>query len=189
MGHFGALWLQCYNVTMYWVTHIPVPAFMNFWPACSAELTLMPDSALCWGSNEALIVSSQTLHNRPEKVLLDFPSNLPQSTHVHVPDPSLTQVPYLAHHLYAHMLYSETCLERPLLRETTCLEGPLVLTESWTFQCKWTCHQRPPVLRNHILCLMGRSFKVRTFHCALYRLVHVQGADGHVYRAYLQYLS
>ncbi len=62
---------------------------------------------------------------------------------------------------YIELIYSETYVERPLLWETTCLEGPLV---NPTFQCKWTSHQRPPVLRDHIFMASGVVFQNR-FHC------------------------
>ncbi len=62
--------------------------------------------------------------------------------------------------------YSETCIERPLPRETTCLEGPHTPGRKSAFQCNSTCHQRPPVLRDHIFVANGVVFQER-FYCTL----------------------
>ncbi len=51
-----------------------------------------------------------------------------------------------------------------LFWETTGLEGPPVLAESPTFKCIWTCHQRPPVLRDHIFMANRVVFQDR-FYC------------------------
>ena len=68
--------------------------------------------------------------------------------------------------------YSETCLRRPLPWETTCLEGPLVLAEDPTFQCKWTCHQRPPALRDSFMAngavSQDRFYCIIMYSAALY---------------------
>ncbi len=63
-----------------------------------------------------------------------------------------------------HMYYSETCLKRPLPWETTCIKRPQFLAEVPTFQHNWTCHQRPPVLTDHIFVANGVVFQDR-FYC------------------------
>ena len=69
-------------------------------------------------------------------------------------------------HYQGRALYSETCLERPLPLETTCFEGAHIPAEGPTFQCNWTCHQRPPVLRDHIFMAIRVVFQDR-FHCSV----------------------
>ncbi len=58
--------------------------------------------------------------------------------------------------------FSETCLDRSVLPcEITCLEIPRI-SGGWcpTFHyLKWTCHQRPPVLRNLIFMANGVVFQ------------------------------
>ncbi len=61
-----------------------------------------------------------------------------------------------------HKQYSETCLERPLMR-------PPVLKDQFlaagpTVKHNWTCHQRPPVLADDIFVANGMVFQDR-FHC------------------------
>ncbi len=65
-----------------------------------------------------------------------------------------------------------TCIQWNLLWETTAMRDHLeetVLkfgTESPTFQCKWTCHHRTPVLGDHICMANGMVFRDR-LHCSL----------------------
>ena len=60
---------------------------------------------------------------------------------------------------------------KPVLRDH-CHERPPVLkdhiipAEGPTFQCNWTCHQRPPVLRDNIFMANGVVFQDR-FYCTL----------------------
>ncbi len=57
------------------------------------------------------------------------------------------------------ILYSKTCLERPLPCGHLCFKRPHTLAEGTTFQYNWTCHQRPPDLLHQIFMSNGWSFK------------------------------
>ncbi len=58
--------------------------------------------------------------------------------------------PHIAVKLFKH--YSRLqCTARPVLRDHLFWRTiSFFFAESPTFQCKWTCHQSPPVLRDHI---------------------------------------
>ncbi len=51
--------------------------------------------------------------------------------------------------------------------ETTCLYRPHILASEPTFQYNWTCHQRPPLLTNHIFVANGVVFQNR-FYCGAF---------------------
>ena len=53
------------------------------------------------------------------------------------------------------------CHERPPV-----LSNHLSLVDGPTFQYNWTCHQKPPVLRDHIFMVNGLVFQDR-FYCTL----------------------
>ncbi len=78
---------------------------------------------------------------------------------------------------YVKKTYSETCLKRPLPWETTCLlKDHIFVAESSTFQYNWTCHQRSPVLRDHIsmsegLVFQGRLCGIHICHCVFMVIV------------------
>ena len=52
-------------------------------------------------------------------------------------------------------------LQWNLFCETTCLQDHILLAESFTSQCNWTGHQRPPVLRDHIFMANMAVFQDR----------------------------
>ena len=68
-------------------------------------------------------------------------------------------LPHVAHStnpgLAYKTAYSRTCLERPLPWENVLY-----------FQYNWTCHQRPPVFKDHFFMANGVVFQDR-FHCIL----------------------
>ena len=59
-----------------------------------------------------------------------------------------------------------TCLERRHMSERVVLKDTFL--GGYTFQYNWTCHQRPPVLRDHRSVSEGVVFQDR-FYCSGYR--------------------
>ncbi len=61
------------------------------------------------------------------------------------------------------MLYSETYHKgpvTPILRDHWLKRSPVLKDHQvWGIHCKWTCHQRPPVVETIFLWPMGWSFK------------------------------
>ena len=73
---------------------------------------------------------------------------------------------YVCFLIFYPTTYSETYLQRPLPWETTAMTDHLSLVDGPTFQYNWTCHQKPPVLRDHIFMVNGLVFQDR-FYCTL----------------------
>ncbi len=60
--------------------------------------------------------------------------------------------------------YLEACLERPLPWETTYLKGPHIPGRRSCIYMNGTCHQIPPVLRDHLFMANGVVFQDK-FYC------------------------
>ncbi len=67
---------------------------------------------------------------------------------------------------YPLKIYSETCLQRPL--RLSVLKHHIFPVEGPAFQCNWTCHQGPPVLRDHICMAKEVVFQDRFYPSTVY---------------------